>query len=110
MGLLRHLITYLNHRASNRVFTSLIDAAARDPKIALLHKQNEREGRAMFERAIRRGIDRGELPVDVDVRLFVDLVMAPFIYRRVVVQSNARQADVEPIVDYVLAAFSRVPT
>ena len=92
------------------MFTSLIDAAARDPELAVLHKQNEREGRATFERAIRRGIARGELPADVDVRLFIDLLISPFIYRRVVVQSTARLADVEPIVDHVLAAFTRVPT
>jgi AcrR family transcriptional regulator len=110
IALLRNLVTYLNRRDSSRIFSSLIDAAARDPELAALHKQNEKEGRAFFERAVRRGIDRGEVPEDVDVRLFVDLVLAPFIYRRVVVQVNARPADIEPIVDHVLAAFCRVPT
>ena len=108
--LLRQLIAYLNRPGSSRIFSSLIDAAARDPELAALHKQNEREGRAFFERAIRRGIARGEVPAAVDVRLFVDLLMAPFIYRRVVVQTNARPADIEPIVDHLLAAFSRITT
>ena len=108
--LLRQLASYLNRRDQGRIFTSLVDAAARDPELAVLHKQNEREGRAYFERAIRRGIERGELPADVNIRLCIDLLISPFIYRRVVVQSPARQADVEPIVDCVLAAFSRVTT
>jgi AcrR family transcriptional regulator len=110
IGLLRQLTSYLNRKDSSRIFSSLIDAAARDPELAELHKQNEREGRALFERAVSRAIDRGELPPDVDVRLFVDLVISPFIYRRVVVQTPARKADIEPIVDHVVAAFSRVPS
>jgi hypothetical protein len=51
-----------------------------------------------------------ELPDDVDTRLFVNLVMAPFVYDRVVSLDRARQADIEPVVDLVIAAFSRVPT
>lgn len=108
--LLRQLATYLNRRDRHRVVTSLIDAAARDPELAELHAQNEREGRAMFERAIRRGIDRGEVSADVDVELFVRLVVAPFLYQRVFAQAAVRQSDVEPLVDHVLAAFTRAPT
>ena len=103
--LVRQLVAYLNHRDRRRIYTSLVDAAARDPELADLHLQNDREGRAMFERAIRRAIDRGELSDDVDVRLFVELVMAPFVYRSVITQVKVRQADVEPLVDHVLAAF-----
>ena len=110
IGLLRQLVTYLNRRDSSSVFTSLIDAASRDPELAALHKQNEREGRAFFERVIHRGIENGELPDDVDVRLLIDVLISPFIYRRVVVLSTAKQADVVPIVDCALAAFGRVKT
>jgi hypothetical protein len=62
-------------------------------------------GRASFERVVRMGIARGELPDDVDVHLVVDLARAPIIYRRVVAQVPVRAADVAPIVDAVLAAF-----
>jgi AcrR family transcriptional regulator len=108
--LLRQVVTYLNRRANSRTLSSLIYAAARDPELAELHRQNDREGRALFERAIRRGIDRGELPEDVDVRLLIDLLMSPFIYRRLVTMVSAKPADIAPIVDLLLAAFNRVPT
>jgi len=105
--LVKQLVGYLNRRDRGAIFTALIDAAARDPELATLHKQNELQGRALFERALGRAIDRGELAADIDIRLFVDLVMSPFIYRRVVVQTPARTIDIEPIVDLVLAAFDR---
>ena len=68
-----------------------------------------RRARASFEQVVRRGIERGELPADLDIGLFIDVVRAPFIYRRVVAQSPVQPADIEPVVDLVLGAFSRVP-
>jgi hypothetical protein len=65
--------------------------------------------RASFEQVVRRGIDRGELPADVDIGLLIDVLRAPFIYRRVVAQSSVQPADIAPVVDLVLSAFSRVP-
>jgi hypothetical protein len=55
---------------------------------------------------VHLAIQRGELPDDVDVSLVVDMVRGPIIYRRVVAQAGVSPADVEPIVDAVIAAFS----
>lgn len=107
-ALLRQLVDYLWRPRSARVFTSFVDAAAREPDLRALLRDTEHEGRARFERALRRGIARGELPADVDVRLVIDLLMAPFVYRRVVLQSTIRPGDVAPLVDAVLAAFAAV--
>ena len=82
--LLWHLVDFFNRPDIGRVFASFIDAAARDPELAELHQQTMRRARASFEQVVRRGIERGELPADVDVGLFIDVVRAPFIYRRVV--------------------------
>lgn len=108
--LLRQLVAYLNRRDSGPVFASFVEAAARDPELAALRTASVRDGRATYERALRRGIQRGDLPDDVDLELVVDMLMAPLVYRRIVAQSPVRVADVEPIVDAVLAAFARVPT
>jgi hypothetical protein len=59
---------------------------------------------------IRQSIARGELPDDVNVRLFVDLVTSPFICQRLVDDGPVRAEDIEPVIDAVIAAFSRVPT
>ena len=107
--LLWHLVEFFNRPDIGHVFASFIDAAARDPELAELHQQTMARARASFEQVVRRGIRRGELPADLDVGLFIDVVRAPFIYRRVVAQSPVRPADIEPVVDLVLGAFSRVP-
>jgi AcrR family transcriptional regulator len=108
--LLQQLAWYLNRRGGGRILPSFIDAAARDPELEALRQQTIREAREVYERVIRRGIERGELPADVDVRLVIDLSMSPFIYRGVVDQSPIEPADIGPVVDAVLAAFARVPT
>jgi AcrR family transcriptional regulator len=108
--LLRQLVWYLNRPDSGRILTSFMDAAARDPELEELRQQTIREARGVYERVIHRGIERGELPADIDVRLLGDLAMSLFIYRRVVDQSSVDPADIDPVVDAVLAAFARVPT
>ena len=108
-SLLSHLVDYFNRPDIGRVFPSFIDAAVRDPELAELHQETMRRARASFEQVVRRGIERGELPADVDVDLFVDVVRAPFIYRRVVAQSPVQPDDIDAVLDLVLGAFSRVP-
>jgi AcrR family transcriptional regulator len=107
--LLSHLVEYFNRRDIGRIFPSFIDAAVRDPELATLHRDTMRRARASFEQVVRRGVDRGELPADLDVGLFVDVVRAPFIYRRVVAQSPVRTEDIDAVLDLVLGAFNRVP-
>jgi AcrR family transcriptional regulator len=103
--LLLHLVAYFDTPKVAEVFPSFLDAAVRDPELAELRQETLRTGRASFERVVRMGIERGELPDDVDVHLVVDLARAPIIYRRVVAQTPVDAADVAPIVDAVLAAF-----
>ena len=107
--LLEHLVEYFDTPPVARVFPSFIDAAIRDPELAELRQETLRMGRASFERVVRRGIARGELPDDVDVGLVVDLARSPIVYRRVVAQVTVTTSDVAPIVDAVIAAFGTVP-
>jgi len=107
--LLCHLVEYFNRRDIGRIFPSFIDAAVRDPELAELHRNTMRRARASFEQVVRRGVERGELAPDVDIGLFVDVVRAPFIYRRVVAQSPVRTEDIDAVLDLVLGAFNRVP-
>jgi AcrR family transcriptional regulator len=107
--LLQQMVWYLNRPETGRILPSFIDAAARDPELEALRQQTIREAREVYERVIRRGIERGELPEGVDVRLVTDLAMSVFIYRRVVDQSPIDPADIGPLGDTVLAATARVP-
>jgi len=110
VALLRDMVEYLDRHDVGRVVPSVIDAATRDPELAALHHQTQRRALRAFERTVRRGVERGELPSDVDVPLFVDLVRSPFVYRRIVAQTPVGADDIEPVIDLVLGAFSRVPT
>ena len=107
--LLLHLVEYFDTPKVAEVFPSFLDAAVRDPELAELRQETLRMGRASFERVVQLGIARGELPDDVDVHLVADLARAPIIYRCVVSQTRVRAAEVEPIVDAVLAAFTVAP-
>jgi AcrR family transcriptional regulator len=108
--LLRQLVAYLDRPESGRILPSFVEAAARDPELDELRQQTIRQARAVYERAIGRGVERGELPAGVDVQLVIDLLMSPFIYRRVMGMSPLGRTGIDPCVEAVLAAFARVPT
>ncbi len=58
--------------------------------------------------AIRRGLERGELPADLDAERLVDRLAGPVFYRHLVVQEPYTGGDVERLVDDVLGG--RLPT
>jgi AcrR family transcriptional regulator len=109
ISLLRDLVSYYNRPDFGRAYASFLEAAARDPELAALRRSNMQAAFDLFHRSIRRGINRGELPAGTDVRLFIDLLVSPFISRRLTDDVPIREADIEPIIDLVLAAFGRVP-
>lgn len=100
------LVRFLSEADTGRVLPSLIDAAERDPEMAELHEQHVRERRAAFAAILQRGIDRGELPADVDVSLLTDLLVGPFFYRRVLGRRAVETSQVEPVLDLVLGAVA----
>ena len=104
--LVRQLVKYLNQEHTARVLPSLLDAAVRDAELAELRLETIQHRRAAFERVIQRAIERGELPEDVDAQLLIDLVVAPFFYRRLMALSPIRESDVVPVIDAVLQSFS----
>ncbi len=89
LALLTSLVDYFDSPTVARVFPSFLDAAVRDPELTELRQETLRMGRASFERVVRLGIARGDLPSDGDMHLIVDLA-APIIYRRVVAQTPVR--------------------
>ena len=108
--LLCHLVEYFNRRDIGRIFPSFIDAAVRDPELAELHRTTMRAAPApASNRSSVAASNAASWPADVDIGLFVDVVRAPFIYRRVVAQSPVRTEDIDAVLDLVLGAFSRVP-
>jgi hypothetical protein len=64
-----------------------------------------KEVRSVYEKVIGRAIQRGELAEDSDVRLLIDMMISPFLYRLLVDNSEARQEDIQPVIDVALKAF-----
>ena len=74
--LLLHLVEYFDRPEVRRMFPSFLDAAVRDPELAELRQETMRGVGPASSRSFDRGIERGELPADVDVGLFIDVVRA----------------------------------
>ncbi len=103
--LLKELVAFLNRPNGGKVFAAFMNASMRNPALAKLQQTISKGARAGYEKVIARAIKRGDLPEDVNVRLMVEILISPFIYR-VVDNSVARPSDILPVVDVALAAFS----
>ena len=105
-ALLEELVEFLNRPVAGKVFAAFLNAAVRNPELSALNREMTRDVRSVYERAIQRAIERKELVSDVDVRLLIDMLISPFLYRLLVDNADARTADIEPVIDMILKANS----
>jgi AcrR family transcriptional regulator len=92
-----------------KLMAAFTDAAERDPALGEMHAELTRRRREPLVRLLDAARGRGELVGDVDVELVVDLLAAPFFYRRLVAH-RAMPADMPgAVVDHVLAGV-RAPS
>lgn len=103
--LLKNLVEFLNRPDGGRVFAAFLNAAIRDAKLAAVRSTISKNARADYERVIRRAIERGELAANVNIRLLVDVLISPFIYRRMVDHTSARASDIRPVINMALSAY-----
>ena len=86
-----------------KLMAAFTDAAERDPALGEMHAELTRRRREPLVRLLDAARARGELVADTDVELVVDLLAAPFFYRRLVAHA-AMPADLPAaVVDHVLA-------
>jgi len=86
-----------------RAMPVLLDMTRRDETLRPLHRAFIAERRRPSLDAIARAVERGELPADVDAERLVDRIAGPVFYRHLVVQEPYTIAEVEQLVDDVLA-------
>ena len=79
------------------------DAAERDPALGEMHAELTRRRREPLVRVLDAARARGELVEDLDVELVVDLLAAPFFYRRLVAHRAMPAEMPGAVVDHVLA-------
>lgn len=93
---------------AGRALPAMLDMTQREPSMREVHRDFVAERRQPSLDAIRRGLERGELPADLDAERLVDRLAGPVFYRHLVVQEPYTGGDVERLVDDVLGG--RLPT
>jgi hypothetical protein len=85
---------------------SLVDAAARDPELARLHSEAVAERRRPLTDVLERGIERGELPADLDIDHAVAVLAGPLFYRAMVSRERLDEDVVAWVVDAALPSLT----
>ena len=86
-----------------RLMAAIVDLAERDPYLAHLHADLTARHRRPVLDLLRPGQERGEIPSDTDLELLVDLLTAPFFYRRLIAHRPIPSSMARAVVDQVLA-------
>jgi AcrR family transcriptional regulator len=107
--LLNELVAFLNRPVGGKVFAAFLNAAVRNPNLAALNREMTKDVRSVYKRVIARAVERDELAEDIDIRLLIDMLISPFLYRLLVDNSRARPGDIQPVIDAVLRAFGPSP-
>jgi AcrR family transcriptional regulator len=106
VGLVESFLRMLTGSRSGRAIPVMVAATARNPDLATAYTQFMAERRAASAVPIERAIRRGELPIDVDVALLLDLLVAPVFYRAFVTRETVDDAFVTKLVDTVMRAVT----
>ena len=91
------------------LMAAFIDAAERDPALAGLQASLTQRRREPLLRVVLEAARQGALPQDVDPELVVDLLAAPFFYRRFVAHRPIPADMPTAVVDHVLTALGPDP-
>jgi AcrR family transcriptional regulator len=96
----------------NLLLPRLVVDSAGDPQLAALVDQIlVLPQRAFLAALLRRGIERGELPADLDLELAVDVLLGPLVYRILIDRGDlGRLAGLPERVYDLFAAGTAAPT
>jgi AcrR family transcriptional regulator len=91
---------------AGRAIPAMVAATSRNPDLALAYRAFIQSRRTESSVVIERAIERGDLPADVDVRLVMDVLIAPVFYRAFVSHEPTDPEYVATLVDAALRAFA----
>ncbi len=95
----------LSGTRAGRAIPAMVAATAKNPELAVAYREFIAERRRESSVPLERAIGRGELPLEVDVDLALDLLLAPLFYRAFVSHEPADEAYVTTLVESVLRAL-----
>lgn len=110
LATLRAVHDWLTHPRISTILPDLTAEAARNPDLAEAIRDTIGEPRrALGAATLRRAIERGELPAELDVELALDLIAAP-IYWRASVRAVPVDLDyLDQLADHILRALNAQP-
>ncbi|WP_280395763.1 TetR/AcrR family transcriptional regulator [Nocardia brasiliensis] len=103
---LNGLLEWLTHPRFSRILPDLVAETARNPELAeFVDTMIGTPRRTRGAELLRRAIDRGELPADLNIELALDVVAAP-LYWRLSVRSAPIDSDyLDTLTDLLLRAL-----
>jgi AcrR family transcriptional regulator len=103
VALLTSAADLLSSERFPRLMAAVVDLAERDPALAHLHADLTAQRRRPVLDVLRQGQDLGEVAANADLELLVDLLTAPFFYRRLIAHRPIPPSMARAIVDQTLA-------
>jgi AcrR family transcriptional regulator len=103
LALLTSAADLLSSERFPRLMAAVVDLAERDPALAHLHADLTAQRRGPVLDVLRQGQERGEIAANADLELLVDLLTAPFFYRRLIAHRPIPPSMPRAIIDHFLA-------
>jgi AcrR family transcriptional regulator len=103
VALLTSAADLLSSERFPRLMAAVVDLAERDPTLGELHADLTAQRRRPVLDVLRQGQERGEVAANADLELLVDLLTAPFFYRRLIAHRPIPPSMPNAIVDQFLA-------
>jgi AcrR family transcriptional regulator len=107
--LLVTLAAKMRDTAAGRILPGVIAEASVNPEMSEVLRRFVRDRRDRPRVVVERGIARGELPPDTDVDLLVDTLGGTVMYRELIARMPVSNADIEELVERILAGFGATP-
>jgi TetR/AcrR family transcriptional regulator, regulator of autoinduction and epiphytic fitness len=104
ISVLENLARVVDKSTWSMCLPSLIDAAAHDPEARKLHGKISTEGRRSLVDLLATGVERGELPADLDPELMAEALVGPILLRRLMSLPPFDPAQVRVLVDQLIPA------
>jgi TetR/AcrR family transcriptional regulator, regulator of autoinduction and epiphytic fitness len=106
ISVLENLARVVDKSTWSMCLPSLIDAAAHDPEARKLHGKISTEGRRSLVDLLATGVERGELPADLDPELMAEALVGPILLRRLMSLPPFDPAQVRVLVDQLIPVRS----
>ncbi len=91
---------------AGRAIPAMVAATARNAELAAAYRSFIGDRRRTFAVPLARAVRRGELALEADPQLVLDLLVAPLFYRAFVSREPLDDRYVDALVDAVLRAFA----